>query len=297
MYDRLKKTLFTLSCAVYLCVAQNVAAQTQPESPDYSAGMSAYMANDFEAAQNYWQRAAQANDGRAMFNLGLLHERQKVAGASAETADQWFQRAGNAGYAAADYHLALRREAMGMASEADGLFKRAAAGGYFLAQERLGIVSSQVPDSAATSSQASVSQGQPNRPTQAYGGAVVPSVSQQSALPSASTSPQPSPQNTARTYQRENWLLQQVAEHWTIQMLAFSDEAKVRNFIDDHGLHRNAAYFAERRGDAVIYKLVYGAYPSKEAADSARSGFTAALKEHGPWLRPLRAVQAVINQP
>lgn len=261
---------------------QEVDAQSPAESPDYSAGMSAYMNNDFETAKSHWQQAAVANDGRAMFNLGLLHERQRVAGASQELADQWFARAGDAGYAAADYHLALRLQSQGQNGEASQLLRRAADAGFILAREQLGLEPVALTDVRDTT----ISE---------------PSTSA-SGLPreTASTVTEPAQAELSepdrRSYNRESWILEQVPSGWTIQMLAFSDEAKVRNFIDNHGLHRNAAYFAERRADNVIYKLIYGAYPSKEAADSARSGFTAALREHGPWLRPLQAVQSVINQ-
>ena len=259
-------------------------AQTSSESPDYSAGMSAYMGNDFEAAQAFWQRAAAVNDGRAMFNLGLLHERQRIAGASPELADQWFKRAGDAGYAAADYHLALRLQARGQISEANNLLRRAADAGFILAQEQLGIDPSSTIASNSKASSVNIER-EPDRPT------TTDAIANTTTANTSATNTKAN-----RVYNRESWILQQSDNDWTIQMLAFSDEAKVRNFIDDHGLYRNAAYFAERRGDAVIYKLIYGAYPNKAAADSARSGFTASLREHGPWLRPIKAIQTVINQ-
>ncbi len=251
----------------------NLSAQNQ--GADYSAGMSAYMNSDFESARNHWLAAAQQNDARAMFNLGLLHERQRIAGANEASANEWFAKAGNAGYAPADYHLALRLQTMNQADDGERLMRRAADAGFILAQERLGQVSQaagkEMPTPRSTA-QPMVSQDKPAQ--------------ERDQSQSASI----------RLYQRENWIMSQAADAWTIQMLAFSDEAKVRNFIDDHALHRKAAYFAEGRGDAVIYKLIYGAYESKQAADSARSGFTSVLKEHGPWLRPIKGIQSLINE-
>ncbi len=278
----MKHSALNIACGVLLLssvLTQQVGAQTATTSPDYSAGMSAYMNNDFEAARSYWQQAAAANDGRAMFNLGLLHERKRVAGASQELADQWFSKSGEAGYAAADYHLALRLQARGQDNDANQLLHRAADAGFILAREQLGLkpVSPPVVSDISAPSGISIS-----------------------TKPEGSTLIAPAQGNTSeadhRGYNRESWILEQMPSDWTIQMLAFSDEAKVRDFIDDHGLHRNAAYFAEKREDAIIYKLIYGAYPNKEAANSARSGFTAALREHGPWLRPIQAVQSVINE-
>jgi len=239
-----------------------------PSAQQYSAGMTAYMDGDFEQAQINWLNAARANDGRAMFNLGLLHERQKLAEANDSTAEQWFLQAGKAGYAPADYHLALRLLGRNQNVEAERLLRRAADAGFILAQERLGL--SQVAKKSQTQTQST-------------------QTSRNQSGVNVST-------EQARAYNREPWVLKQSSEAWTIQLLAFRDEAKVRNFIDDHALHRNAAYFTEGSGGAVIYKLIYGAYPTKQQADEARAGFTSALKEHGPWLRPLKAVQGVIKQ-
>ncbi len=260
--------------------------QSQPS--DYSVGLSAYMNGDYETAQLHWSNAVQLNDGRAMFNLGLLHERQKIAGASQEQAEHWFQRAGGAGYAPADYHLALRLQARGEHEQAQGLLQRAASAGFVLAQERLG-------GSRIAGGQTSTVVPSPNQIRPKY---VSPNPESRTAA-DTDTSTLTRAETLAqqvRRYNRENWVLEQNPDAWTIQLLAFSDEAKVRNFIDDHGLHRSAAYFAEVRGEAVIYKLIYGAYPSKPEADQTRAGFTSALKEHGPWLRPIRSVQAVIQK-
>lgn len=234
------------------------------------------MSNDFESAQVQWLKAAELSDPRAMFNLGLLHERQRIPGANQGRADQWFTLAGEAGYAPADYHLAQRLKSRGLTMDANVLLKRAAGAGFLLAQEELGI-----NPLAVESSQS---------PLESQFGAE-PSVQQQDSSPNESSSSL----STAVRYQGERWVLVQPADAWTIQMLAFSEEAKVRNFIDDHALHRNAAYFLDNSQAVPLYKLIYGSYASKQEADDARAGLTSMLREHGPWLRPIKAVQAIIN--
>ncbi len=246
-----------------LCMTFSILA-----SVEYSAGMTSYMNSDFEAAQRQWLKAADLNDPKAMFNLGLLHERQRISGASEARADHWFRSAGDAGYAPADYHLARRLQLRGLDAESDALLRRAAASGFLLAQEQLGI------------------QPQPQANRQESG--IAKELTKQ--RPESSVS-----QVDSRNYQGERWILAQLSGAWTIQMLAFSEEAKVRNFIDDHGLHRNAAYFLDRSQSTPLFKLIYGAYATKQEADAARSGFTSQLKEHGPWLRPIKGVQAIIK--
>lgn len=95
-------------------------------------------------------------------------------------------------------------------------------------------------------------------------------------------------------YLDESWIRSQRAAGWTIQLLAFEDLAKVREFIETHGLHERAAYFAERGPRGTLYKLIYGAYESKDQAASARQSLPENLRQHGPWLRTIGSVQKVI---
>ncbi len=275
-----RRWLNAVVIVVFFAVTPALAQEVSSGSTAYSDGMNAYMGNDFEAARLHWLNAAKENDGRAMFNLGLLHERQRISDASPIQADSWFRQAGDAGYAPADYHLALRAEANGNSAEAQRLLQRAASTGFILAKERLGLAPQ---DSAANPvSQRSDRQG------------AIQSSSTASTEQATNTIPNTATERV-RLYQREDWILRQAANSWTVQMLAFSDEAKVRNFIDDHALHRNAAYFAEGRGEDTVYKLIYGAYATKQLADQARGRFTSALKEHGPWLRPIEGIQSLIK--
>ena len=84
-------------CVSALCVAQNTNS-----SSEYSAGMNAYINGQYEEARQYWLSAADSGDAKAMFNLGLLHERSQISNADNTQAEQWFEKAGNAGYTAAD---------------------------------------------------------------------------------------------------------------------------------------------------------------------------------------------------
>ena len=100
---------------------------------------------------------------------------------------------------------------------------------------------------------------------------------------------------TGYKYLREDWISAQNSGGWTIQILAFNELDKVRSFIDQNQLHRSAAYFVERGDGAVLYKLIYGSYASKEQADAARAALKPALRQHGPWLRSIASVQAAIK--
>ena len=89
-----------LSAGLALLVVGHVSAE------DYSEGMRAYMAGDYELAQRHWLRAAERKDSKSMFNLGFLHEQRLIRGANANKAENWYRLAGQNGYPAAEYHLA-----------------------------------------------------------------------------------------------------------------------------------------------------------------------------------------------
>jgi len=96
-------------------------------------------------------------------------------------------------------------------------------------------------------------------------------------------------------YRGKAWINSRRSDSWTIQMLAFKERAKVESFIDEHQLQGDAAYFVEESGDGVLYKLIYGAYDTKEQAELAKQQLSPQLSKFGPWLRPLSSVQSVID--
>jgi septal ring-binding cell division protein DamX len=94
-------------------------------------------------------------------------------------------------------------------------------------------------------------------------------------------------------FQLESWINNQRSHYWTVQLLAFTHESKVQEFIVEHGLQSKAAYFVEKKDDVVWYKLIYGSFDSKDKATFARQNLSTKLQEFGPWLRTIASVQAI----
>ena len=255
--------LFVLLCA------QLTFANGQIDN-EYSQGMRAYMDGDFERSQVYWLNAAKKNHAKSMFNIGLLHQQDKISDADIEKAETWFRLAGKHGYVAADFHLAKLKMAEGSLVETDSeyvlaLLERAAGNGFAPAQELF-------VELTGTESKKSVLKGQLNG----------------QARDNNLTS-------TESIYLTEEWIANKRPTNWTIQILAFKDQSKVHEFIDRHGLNDLASYFIETSESGVFYKLIYGSYQSKEDAEQARDNLSVELKEHGPWLRTIASVQALIT--
>ncbi len=223
----------------------------------YTQGLRAYLSEDYAKAQQLWLLAARAKHALALFNLGLLHEQAKVEDANAVAANNWFELAGRAGYAAAYHHMAMRRLDRNP-SDVAGLayLERAAQQGYAPSSARL----AQQVDAAM------LAQVKPRQPS------ITP------------------------TLKDIKWIATQDASHWTIQLLAFSERAAVYTFFEQHQLQASAAYFQDTYTTPSLYKILFGVYPTKEQATIALRSLPPELAVHQPWLRSFASVQATLRQ-
>ena len=239
---------------------------------DYKAGFSAYIEGDYSQAQQHWLNAAKNKDAKSMFNLGLLHEQNKIAGASSDKAISWFNLSMNNGYPAAAYHLAQRMlERGGSDEQAIALIKRAADQSYAPAMLYLG---QDLAD--AQQSKASMYASKSSKATQPTNRVVKPAQLQSKQVNS----------DTA-------WINAQAEKNWTIQLLAFTQKDQVERFIKDNELNNTAYFFEPNVNGEVFYKLLYGSYDSKIQAEFARQNLPKSLTKHGPWLRTLASVHQV----
>ena len=240
---------------------------THARAGDYEDGLSAYIDGEYIQAQQYWLKAANDKHAKSMFNLGLLHEQRKLDNASIDKALNWYRLSAENGYPPAGYHLAQRMlERGGSDDKAISLITRAANAGYAPAIRYLG------PNFGLANAKA-------NQPK---------------LSPKSVSIDQADSQTIA--YQSEDWINRQRGQNWTIQLLAFKGKDQVLNFINDHSIQDNAAYFTESSGRETLYKLVYGSFDSKDKATFARQNLSASLKEYGPWLRTWASIQKVTKR-
>lgn len=87
-----------------------------------------------------------------------------------------------------------------------------------------------------------------------------------------------------------DWVRAQPSDHSTLQLMALKDEQAVRRIIARHRL-ADAAYFPVRRDGRTLYVLVYGSYPSREAATRAAAELPAGLVSGQPWVRNFQSLQ------
>jgi DamX protein len=96
---------------------------------------------------------------------------------------------------------------------------------------------------------------------------------------------------------REDWLLQQPPKSYSLQLLGSRSEKSVIRFINDNGLDLSqTAYYRGNFKDSEWFVLLYGLYPTRDAALEAREHLPAGLRKGKPWPRSLESVHSAIRE-
>ena len=132
---------------------------------------------------------------------------------------------------------------------------------------------------------------------------------QKKSLPATITkTKKPSKKNTTKPHKkiksiqpignafRENWILNQKPNHYTIQLTSVSRERLANRYISHHKLSKKVAYFRTLRKKEDWYSILYGSYPTKKAALSARKKIQNDLKIKDAWIRKFADIQNAINK-
>jgi DamX protein len=96
---------------------------------------------------------------------------------------------------------------------------------------------------------------------------------------------------------RELWLLEQPEASFSLQLLGSRNEKSMadyirRNRLDEH----KAAYYRGHYRGADWYVLMYGVYPSRQAALEDRDTLPAKVRKNKPWPRSLKSVHTSIRE-
>lgn len=112
--------------------------------------------------------------------------------------------------------------------------------------------------------------------------------------PSADAAPaKASPAKTPAhpNFRDANWLRQQSASAFTVQLLGSFSEATAQSFIESQAKPADYWYLKSRRQGKDWFIVLYGVYPSREAARAAVNGYPAHLKRLDPWVRQFQAIR------
>jgi outer membrane protein assembly factor BamD len=91
------------------------------------------------------------------------------------------------------------------------------------------------------------------------------------------------------------WIRSQPRTAFTIQVLGLAREAGVRDFLAQHPLDRETAWFRTERNGADWFVAVAGSYPNAEAARRSIDSLPPEVLRHQPWIRSFGSVQDAIR--
>lgn len=115
-----------------------------PAAADLELGYEAYERGDVAAARAAWENAAEAGNGEAMHNLGVLYETGDGVAADPARAIEWYRRATEVGVPHSAFNLAnMYREGRGVEVDlrrAGELYEKAGSAGHGGALNNLGAM-------------------------------------------------------------------------------------------------------------------------------------------------------------
>ncbi len=209
---------------------------------------------------SYWfLRAAEQGFAPAQYNLGNAYKNGEGVRKNEKRAVQWWRKAAEQGLAAAQYNLATAYiDGAGVEKDikkARDLYQQSADSGHYPAVQALELLTNTV------------------------------------ARPKVPTSDKPSSPGSVSC---DEWLGRQNPDSYTLQLMSSSERSDAQKILNRHVLDSSAICAYEKEGQQR-YVLLYGAFPDRGAAQQAVSALPAELRRNKPWIRQIRAVNALVS--
>ncbi len=94
----------------------------------------------------------------------------------------------------------------------------------------------------------------------------------------------------------EHAILNKDKTRYTLQLVASSNEQRIKEFITKHKLAPHAKYYTSKRKSKPWYTVVYGDYSDKQSAMASAKKLPDAVKKLEPWARQYANIQESINK-
>ena len=292
----------------------------------YQVGAKYFRGNDvkqdYQEAAKWWELAANGGQVDAQFNLGLMYFRgltvsrdnakaAKLFQAAAEqghshaqyslavmyafgqgveknysTALHWFEQSAKQGVAQAQFNLGVFYE-NGYGVEKNALmardwYERAAAQGLEEAKKKLAGLDTSLPDTKEETATVVPTTEQPAEETEQ----TIPELASQYS----------SSEITPNGIKREDWVLRQPSNFYTLQVGSVTDEKKLINFIHSNGIETNTAYIEVVIAGVTRYNALYGTYSSYSDATQAIENLPDSIKRAKPWIRNFGILHKMIQK-
>ncbi|MCN4144439.1 MAG: SPOR domain-containing protein [Thiohalomonas sp.] len=93
----------------------------------------------------------------------------------------------------------------------------------------------------------------------------------------------------------EAWVWTQNPADFTIQLIALSSEAGIKDYMKKYAIESQSVYFKTMRDGKALYVLIYGNFTNKTAAQDASKQLTVIIKGSNPWVRSFSAVHGMMS--
>jgi hypothetical protein len=92
----------------------------------------------------------------------------------------------------------------------------------------------------------------------------------------------------------EQWIMNQSSDHYTIQVIATSNEAALQRFINENNLQDSTVYYRTRRNGGNWFVLIQGSFKSLSLAKNAINKLATPLQLEKPWIKPIADIQKAL---
>jgi septal ring-binding cell division protein DamX len=93
----------------------------------------------------------------------------------------------------------------------------------------------------------------------------------------------------------ERSILAASSQHYTLQLIGTSSKRAIQQVIDRNHLQQKAKVYHTKVKGKDFYVLIYGSYPTQEAANDAIAHLPANIQQLKPWAKPYSSVKASIQ--
>lgn len=261
--------------------------------PTVEQGMAMFRQGDFIAARDIWLTLGNQGDAQANYLLSLLYAQGKGVDPNPRLAMEFLALAAREGLAVAQFNLGNHYHSGKWLPKSDNQAEhwwlRAAEQDMPQAQHNLGslyLIGGEIP---VNEERARYWYGRAAANGSAASAAMLKELDRQSPAPQAGQAVQ---QHALRG---SNWLMQQPADKYTLQVLASESPDSAQRLFARHRFKRPLAWFQFKRKGRTLYGVIYGVFNTRAQAHAAITELPVSLRKGTPWPRRFGEVQKLVK--
>ena len=261
---------------------------------------------DYQEAAKWWEMSASAGIADSQFNLGLMYYRGISVDKDFIKAGALFEAAAKQGHSNAQYSLAVMY-AFGQGTKKDyktalSLFQKSADQNVAQAQFNMGVFYEngygleKDPEKAiewyALAANQGLQEAIEKLRTFKVDNAAASQTSQ--AVSATTSSPSDPIASATQSLDLSDWLRQQPADNYTLQLISLVNEQDIIDYINTSGLGSSVGYIKVIVNGMTRYSVIYGIYDSYEEAADASAELPHAVQNSKPWVRNTGILQGLL---